>query len=102
MDVLADLQEDAGHAGILADGHLVTVGDLVVFLDAVQDLLSGRPLLLLTGAGDAVLHVLGQMAVGLHAKAGHHFGDACGIQFSHGEVPPYSTLYSWSMTVPSR
>ena len=60
MDLLPDLQEDAGHAGVLTDGAVAAVGDVVVFDDAVQNLTSLGPALLGTAGLDPVFHILGQ------------------------------------------
>ena len=91
MDFLTDLQEHAGNAGILADGHIFIVGDVVVFDDPLQNLPGGGPGFCGMAALDAVLHILGQVAVCFDAQPLDHFRDpACG-NLTHDKLPPYFT-----------
>ena len=83
MHVLAHVDEHAGHAGILADRHVVFVGDLVVLNDLIQDVPGHREGLAGAAGGDTVLDVLSQVTVGLDAQPANHVGDLCGLNDSH-------------------
>ena len=76
MDLLAHLQKDAGHAGVLADGDISADG--VIFHNFIQDVLGHRPGLRLTGGGDGVLHILRQAGVGRDAQPGNRLRDRAG------------------------
>ena len=83
VHVLADLQEDAGEARVLADRHLGLVRDVIVFDDAVQDVLRDGPGFAGPAAFDALPHIGCQMPVGIHAQSCDHIRDLFGVDLSH-------------------
>ena len=59
VDLLADFEEDAGDACVLADRQLVLLGNFIIFYDLGQNTASRFPRLPLLTLGDTGPHVLG-------------------------------------------
>ena len=89
VDILADLQEDTGHAGVLTDGDIFPVSNIVVFNDVIQHALGDFAVLAGAAALNGALYITGQVVVGFNAQPLHHIGDLADFNFTHS-LPPFS------------
>ena len=96
VDLLAQLHEHAGHAGVLADGQIFFLRQPQVVPQKAQGLPGQGPGLALPGGVQGGHDVPGQSGVGLDAQLGHRLGDGGGPDGTHrhslflvGFVPLY-------------
>ena len=83
VHILAQLHKYAGHAGVLADGHVGLLGQLHVVPQKAQGLLGQGPGLGLALPVQGGNDVGGQVGVGLDAQASHRFRDGGGLDGTH-------------------
>ena len=96
MHVLPHLGKHHRHARILADGHALLPGNLLIAAQDVQDLpRRGKGLLLLRGA-QGTADVLRQEAVGLHTQLSNGLRHLGCVNLSHGRSSPCNSFFSRS------
>src|SRR5699024_6621320 len=83
VHVLADLEEHAGHAGILADRDALAVRNFKVFDDVVENALSDLAVLAGAAGADGALYVLRQVLVRLDAQLLNDVCDLADFNFTH-------------------
>ena len=83
VHILAQLHKYAGHAGVLADGHVGLLGQLHVVPQQAQGLLGQGPGLGLALPVQGGNDVGGQVGVGLDAQLGHRVGEGGGLDGTH-------------------
>ena len=88
VHLLADLAEHAGHAGVLTNGQAGIPGGIQIVAQGFQCGFGDGPLFRFKGGAHRVFHIGGKPVVGLHAKAGHCFGDGLGTDLSHSRATP--------------
>ena len=76
---------DAGHAGILTDGNILPVSDLIVFNDIVQHALGDAAILTGTAGLNGALYISGQMGIGLDTQPFHHIRNGGHLNLTHSQ-----------------
>ena len=83
VDILADFQEYTGHTGVLADGNIFAVSNVVVFNDLVQNALGNSAVLASAAILDRALYVGGKMVVSIDTKLFNGIDDLLYVNFAH-------------------